>query len=661
MKLREGLGVAAIWMALCLADPLTGRSADQTSSPQTPPARADAAITGVVIDGATKDAIQDAVVQLWIETDRRREVQTELSDAKGRFAFTNLPAADYTITVSKSGYVNEAFRGSGVNVPARHTIRLADGEWFKNAAVSLVKPGSISGRVIDERGEPVIGVYVRVLLATRVAGQDHYAVGQLTTTDDRGVYRISMLMPGRYIAMVPSVQASAPASVPAAILQGMTPQSIAAAQAAGRALPVGDPMIDIDQSTRVGIGGYPIPPPSTNGRAFTYAPTFAGGTSLAAATAVMLDSGMDRTGVDVRLEPVPAIRIAGKVQGPPEAIAGLSLRLLAEGAEDLGTGGETGTAYVDQDGSFVFANVPAGRYTIEAAISTNSYISGFSSLSMFYGAQLPRTPGPGGTSTMSGPALGGPDGVSFSTSTQMGGRKFWGRASVTAARDVSDIVLAVTAAGSISGRLVAAADPSQPKPADDPRYVNLETATGAPWLGSPRSVYNRTASPGKFVIDGVLPGLYQFRSESSGWMLKSVIVDGREYAYKPFDTTNSQTFSGVVVTVTNAVQSLTGTMRDATGAIVTDGAVILFPVEADQWINYGVSPPRIKWTHTSSAGTFRVSSLPAGDYFAIAVRDTKALAWQEPGFFARVQGQATRLTIGWGEKKTQNLQIVDVR
>jgi hypothetical protein len=130
------------------------------------------------------------------------------------------------------------------------SISVATGVWFKDATVMLCRPGSLSGTVSNERGEPVIGVYVRALLATRVAGHDRYAVGPLVMTDDRGIYRIGQLMPGRYVVMVPSAQASAPAVASAAALQGISAQTAANAQAAGRPLPSGDPMVDIDATTR---------------------------------------------------------------------------------------------------------------------------------------------------------------------------------------------------------------------------------------------------------------------------------------------------------------------------------------------------------------------------------------------------------------------------
>jgi hypothetical protein len=85
-----------------------------------------------------------------------------------------------------------------------------------------------------------------------------------------------------------------------------------------------------------------------------------------AAATVELRAGEQRAGVDVTLTPTTAWRVSGVVDGPPEALARLSLRLLPEGMEHLGNGSEVATASVATDGRFTFLNVPAGSYTIDA-------------------------------------------------------------------------------------------------------------------------------------------------------------------------------------------------------------------------------------------------------------------------------------------------------
>jgi hypothetical protein len=362
--------------------------------------------------------------------------------------------------------------------------------------------------------------------------------------------------------------------------------------------------------------------------------------------------------VDVQIRPAPAHRIVGTVQGPADAFGGLSLRLVADGNDDLGVGGETGTALVAADGSFTFANVPEGRYTIKAAAAINHYSFGTSTLTGFYGPRLPSVPGPRGGSTLGGGAAGAADGVGYTSTSSP--RQHWARTAVTVGGgDITGVSVALRPLGSVRGRFATDADASYPQP-DSLRFVSLESASGSTWEGMPRSVFNRTAPPGEFIIDGVLPGRYVFRGSSPGWMVKSVVVGGRDHTYTALDTTSIQDFSDVVVTFTNAVPSLSGMVAAVNGGPASNAAVIVFPAEPDQWTDYGFSTPRIRTARTTNAGTFRIRAIPGGEYLVVAVSEARINDWHEPGFFERVRASATRLTIAWGQQQTASVKVVEV-
>jgi hypothetical protein len=133
--------------------------------------RTDSAITGVVTDAATKQPIADAIVQLLVE-DERRVVDRlrHFTDTRGRFVFTDLPAGAYSVRATRTGYFEAGFGGVPGFAQSSSRIALADGQWFSTANIAMWRPGSISGAVTDERGEPVVGVYVRALTHVRVGG-----------------------------------------------------------------------------------------------------------------------------------------------------------------------------------------------------------------------------------------------------------------------------------------------------------------------------------------------------------------------------------------------------------------------------------------------------------------------------------------------------------
>jgi len=85
-----------------------------------------------------------------------------MSDERGRFQVPGLPAGEYTITATKAGYVDVMFgqrRALGNGTP----VQIADGQQLSNINLQLPLGGVITGRVLDEDGEPLARSFVSVL------------------------------------------------------------------------------------------------------------------------------------------------------------------------------------------------------------------------------------------------------------------------------------------------------------------------------------------------------------------------------------------------------------------------------------------------------------------------------------------------------------------
>ena len=168
--------------------------------------------------------------------------------------------------------------------------------------------------------------------------------------------------------------------------------------------------------------------------------------------------------------------------------------------------------------------------------------------------------------------------------------------------------------------------------------------------------------PLRFVVEGLQPGEYTLRVITlGGGTVKSIVWEGRDYTSLPFDASIGRDIDDVVITLTTKVIRLNGVVHDAQGALVESAGVIAFPVDARQWTNYGFRPARIASASASSRGAFTFLTLPAGEYYLIAVDQSQLNAWQDPKFLEAAAPQATRIAVDWGETKAIDLTLRTVR
>ena len=129
------------------------------------------------------------------------------SDAEGKYRLAGIAAGQYGLFVFAPGFycpANEAWLWG-------KSITLREGDVVDGIDFKLMRGGVITGRITDASGKPVADEDVAL---TRVDehGEDvdspfenHY--GNAHQTDDRGVYRIYGLEPGRYLVSVGSIEA----------------------------------------------------------------------------------------------------------------------------------------------------------------------------------------------------------------------------------------------------------------------------------------------------------------------------------------------------------------------------------------------------------------------------------------------------------------------
>jgi hypothetical protein len=82
-------------------------------------------------------------------------------------------------------------------------------------------------------------------------------------------------------------------------------------------------------------------------------------------------------------------------------------------------------------------------------------------------------------------------------------------------------------------------------------------------------------------------------------------------------------------------------------------SIIAFPSDSRLWMPQS---RQIITARTDASGAYRLSAIPPGDYLVIAVDDVEQGEWFDPEFLDQIKDAATKVKIGEGEQKTQDLK-----
>src|SRR6266545_1080573 len=144
-------------------------------------AQSPAIIQGRVVAGDTGDPLRNARVAVTAS----RELPPVLTDGDGRFALSAMSDGPCTLTIAKPGYAGTTLT---VRAPA------------DPLTVTMPRGAVISGTVMDDRGDPVIGA--SVIVETVATDQHKTAVLATPMTDDLGEYRAGDLPAGPAVVSI---------------------------------------------------------------------------------------------------------------------------------------------------------------------------------------------------------------------------------------------------------------------------------------------------------------------------------------------------------------------------------------------------------------------------------------------------------------------------
>ncbi|MEK7829465.1 MAG: carboxypeptidase regulatory-like domain-containing protein, partial [Acidobacteriota bacterium] len=121
------------------------------------------------------------------------------TDSDGWYRLTGVAPGSYRLVAYAPAFVIE---GDNNPMTPGKTVNLAEGENVENVNFSITRGGVLTGKVTDPDDRPVIAEFV-VAYKLNAEGKRENKAAMLDfnfwQTDDRGVYRIFGLEPGRYI------------------------------------------------------------------------------------------------------------------------------------------------------------------------------------------------------------------------------------------------------------------------------------------------------------------------------------------------------------------------------------------------------------------------------------------------------------------------------
>lgn len=344
--------------------------------------------------------------------------------------------------------------------------------------------------------------------------------------------------------------------------------------------------------------------PMNDEEKIAYAPTYFPGTdNLAQAQRLTLEAGQEISDLVIALRPMRATRVSGtatNAEGKP--MTGMVMVMSSTGlAGMISSGGP-----IRPDGTFSVSGLAPGEYTLRA----QSF---------------------GGT--------GGP------AESEMASAKI-----TVAGDDITDLHLIASKPSSLSGRIV-----SDPAAGSLPPGLMLMALPLDP-LSMPMGMMPaRMADDGSFELKSG-PGKMRISmmNQAGGWAIRSVRLNGADLTDTGVELRANEDIAGVEVELTNKLTTISGLVTGARGETLKDYSAIAFSQDREKWKVFGRYQ---SMGRPDQDGRFKISGLPPGDYYIVALDKIDPNQFSDPEFLDAIRIKATSLSIHEGETKTVDLKL----
>ena len=603
----RAFSISALLLALAVAVGAQQTASPQGQKPGQPSSQTPARDTSAQTKDATPPVPQGRISGTVMAADNGRPIKRArvfasaaelpagrgmITDDSGVFDLTELPAGRYTLTVSKTGFVALSY-GQRRPLQAGTPLQLLDGQQLKGIQFQLPRGSVISGHVLDEDGDALPGVNVRVMRYQYLQGERRLTPAGNGQTDDKGQYRVWGLLPGDYY-----VNAIARGGGPGGGQFGGGPggPAFGGGAAGGRGDRGGGPG---------GRGGAAAggPEDQTN-----YAPTYYPGVpSVNEAKPVTVGLGQEVNEISFSMQLVRVSRLSGVVSNPDGSpVTSGNINLMADTGGG-GRGNQIGMNFggrISWDGSFSVSNVAPGRYILRARGDDSET------------PQFAAVP------------------ISVDGS------------------DMESVAIVLSPGATISGTVTFL--PGSSAAPDYSQFRITAPSTDQSEVGPQSNA--RVDKTGAFTIDGVSAGSHLIRPSngSRAWILKSVTVGGRDTTDTPFALRSGETLANVNIVFTDKQSEISGRLATENGTPVSEYTVLAFPTDSSLW---RAQARQISTARPDQTGKYRIRGLPPGDYYLTTVDPSEQGEWFEPAYLDEHRMGAVRIVLSEGDVKTKDFTI----
>ncbi|MFN7935777.1 MAG: carboxypeptidase regulatory-like domain-containing protein [Bryobacteraceae bacterium] len=282
-------------------------------------------LDGVVKHAITGEPVRKASLTLQPMDSRGAAVPlTTATNAEGKFSMKDVEPGQYRFSVDKPGFVRTSYGATALNRMGT-TLTLAKGQSMKDVEFRMQPHAVITGRVLDEDGDPVQYAQLQLLSYRTMQGKRQLMPTGGAATNDLGEYRMFGIGPGKYYLGV------------------------------------------IHRGSYMGFGGVDRSAAAApdEGYPTTYYP---GTMDVSGATQLSVGVGSMMQGVDVQMRKVRTFRVRGRVTGAPSGSRGGEVSATSKGIPEVAVYamGRNSTMWRGPNGEFELRGLRPGSYVVSA-------------------------------------------------------------------------------------------------------------------------------------------------------------------------------------------------------------------------------------------------------------------------------------------------------